>query len=220
LLGHPVLIATNGGSNFWQGNNPETIDYLRDGYDVQWIPPGELAAFDYRDPEAGRSFLSASFRFLCENPGRIPELLWTKLLTQWSLDITPRRNPSSKIGVASDGAHLVNLSVESAIDTYSSSLFDNAGRGLHRLFWGVSLVFALVGAVATRRQWRRVSLILAVQLGMTAFYVVFHPSTRYRLPGDPLLFFLSAAGLLVVIGAARRWHAAWRDRRKAESCAG
>jgi hypothetical protein len=41
---------------------------------------------------------------------------------------------------------------------------------------------------------------------MTAFYVLFHPSTRYRVPTDPALFLLSAAALV--------WLAAYVARRR------
>jgi len=36
IYGQPVFIALHGGRNFWQGNNPCTLPYLRAGYDTQW----------------------------------------------------------------------------------------------------------------------------------------------------------------------------------------
>jgi hypothetical protein len=52
--------------------------------------------------------------------------------------------------------------------------------------------------VVSLRHWREVSLIWFVQIGMMVVYVLFHPSTRYRVPTDPLLFALSAYALLWV----------------------
>jgi hypothetical protein len=202
VIGHPVLIATNGGPNFWQGNNAETVAFLRAGYDVQWISPGELAGLDSRDPTAGRHFTSAALRYLGSHPGRVPELVWIKLRTQWSLDVTPRRNPATTTEpVALTGSESGDLVAEHAVTAYSAPLFDRLGRTVHRVTWGAALVLAGIGLVARRRDWRELSLILAVEVAMTAFYVVFHPSTRYRLPGDPLLFLLSAAGALAAITA-------------------
>ena len=50
------------------------------------------------------------------------------------------------------------------------------------------------------------SLIWFLELSMTAAYVVFHPATRYRAPGDPVLFLLSAFAVvrLWVWARARR----------------
>ncbi len=208
-LGHPVLVATNGGSNFWQGNNAETVPYLRAGYDVQWISPGPLAGLDSRDPEAGRWFVAAALSFLRAHPERIPGLLWTKLLTQWSLDISPRRNPTSgSEAAAGGGPDLGGIVVEPAVATYSEPLFDRVGRTVHRITWGVALVLACVGFVAARRARLELAPIWIVEAAMTLFYVAFHPSTRYRVPGDPLLFLVSAFGLLAVLGAVRRMRGA------------
>lgn len=205
VVGQPILIATNGGSNFWQGNNADTVAYLRAGYDVQWISPGDLESLDARDPSSNRRFMSAALRYLASHPGRIPELVWTKLRAQWSLGVTPRRNPASTTGTAAlRDAASGDIVAEQAVTAYSEPLFDRLGRTVHRITWGGALILAGIGLAARWRDWRDLSLILAVEVAMTTFYVIFHPSTRYRLPGDPLLFLLSAAGALALGAAARR----------------
>ncbi len=217
-LGQPVLVATNGGANFWQGNNAETVPYLRAGYDVQWIPPGALGALDHRDPESSRRFLAAALRFLRDHPDHIPNLAWTKLLAQWSLDITPWRNPAPGSAAAPVGEpDLSGIVPEAAVAAYSQPLFDRVGRTVHRVTWGAALVLACLGLVASRRGWRDVSLVWVVQASMTLFYVAFHPSTRYRLPGDPLLFLLSAAGLLALVAASGRMAARARRNERVRS---
>jgi hypothetical protein len=52
------------------------------------------------------------------------------------------------------------------------------------------------------RYWREVSLLWFVQISMTLVYVAFHPSTRYRVPTDPLWFPFSAYALVW----AWRWY--------------
>ena len=93
VLGTPVLLTTTSGSNFFQGNNPLTIPYLRAGYDVQWsggsvedMPPGAA--------EADRALFQSALDFLRENPNLIPELLWRKFAAHWSIDVFPYRNPA------------------------------------------------------------------------------------------------------------------------------
>ena len=54
------------------------------------------------------------------------------------------------------------------------------------------------GVALTARRWREISLLWFVQVSMTLTYVIFHPSTRYRAPSDPLLFLFSAYTLVWV----------------------
>jgi hypothetical protein len=217
VLDARVVIATNGGSNFWQGNNALTRPYLAAGYDVQWIPAGALAHLDFRDPAGNGAFFAEGLRYWREHPHEVGGLLWTKLQVHWSLDIAPRRNPASEPGVArglddvradrSGASHevaLTGLAEDDAVSAYSRPLFDRYGRLVHRVYWGGALALALLGLWTTRRAWRAVSLVWMVQINMTLAYVLFHPSTRYRLPSDPLLMLFSAAGFLALLDARRR----------------
>ena len=87
------------------------------------------------------------------------------------------------------------------VDAYSEPLFDRLGRIVHRFYFGGLLALCLVGMGLSVRQWRNVSLLVFTQISMTALYMLFHPSTRYRVPTDPLLFLFSAVALLAVM----RW---------------
>ena len=78
-------------------------------------------------------------------------------------------------------------------------------RGLRRspaFTLGALLILALAGVWLSRWLWREVSLLWFVQLSMTLIYLIFHPSTRYRVPTDPMLFLFSAYALVM---AARYW---------------
>ena len=215
-----VPMTTTSGANFWQGNSEYTIPYFRAGYDVQWTSP-ELETEDLSSREADAERFELAAQFLQENPERIPELIWVKFLVHWSIDIAPRRNPTAGelprleyrgdvLVVAEDeeNLELSGLPQGDPVDAYSEPLFDRLGRQLHRYYYGGLFLLCLTGMVVTRREWRDVSLLWFVQIAMTVLYVAFHPSTRYRVPTDPLLFLFSAAAL---------W-ALWRwcmDRRTA-----
>ena len=187
-------MSTNSGSNLWQGNNAETVATLRAGYDAQWIIGPQLE--EQLDAPARDAALSAlALDWLRANPALVPELWWVKLLTHWSIDVTPLRNPVGD-----------ELPPDDPVNAYSTPLFDQLGRMVHRIYWGGLLLLALAGLALTRQHWREVSLLWLVQLSMTLVYVVYHPSTRYRAPTDPLLFLFSASALL----AAWRW---WSARR-------
>lgn len=206
----PMSVTT--GSNFYQGNNPDVIPFLRVGYDPQWTAPdpGAILAADSNSPEADRERFALGVQFLRENVDLIPELAWTKFLAHWSIDIFPRLNPTvsdvplidyqgeTTITIQPDGAiDVTGVPKGDPVTAYSGSEF-SAGRFVHRYYFGALLVLSVVGWFLTLGQWREVSLLWLVQISMTIAYVIFHPSTRYRAPTDPLLFIFAAAALVWV----------------------
>jgi 4-amino-4-deoxy-L-arabinose transferase-like glycosyltransferase len=213
-----VPMTTTSGANFWQGNSPYTIPYFRAGYDVQWTAP-VLTTPDPNSREADAERFALGLQYLRDNPDQIPTLLWTKFLVYWSIDVTPRLNPvEGKVprldyegNVIPDTDSSGNLSLGGLppgdpVAQYAQPLFDQIGRTVHRYYWGGLLLLGLVGVALTWRQWRDVSLLWFVQISMTLVYVFFHPSTRYRVPTDPLLFIFSAYALV--------WLWAWWQKRR------
>jgi hypothetical protein len=208
-----VAVALNTGDNLYQGANEMTVPLFRAGYDVQWSQPPLQ-----RDPDNwyhnNQLLLEAGINYLRTYPERIPELLWVKFLVYWSIDIAPRYNPlSGQSFVLDDDGRLMVLHRSDSqlqdidtIATYSGGLFDKVGRSVHKLYFGSLLLLAVVGIFLSRYQWRDVSLLWFLQIGMTIMYLIFHPSTRYRVPTDPLLFAFSAYALLRFID--------WLLRRK------
>lgn len=212
-----VPMSVTSGSNFWQGNSEYTVPYLQAGYDVQWTSP-TLTTADKDSPEADRERMTLALEYLSSHVSEIPELLWTKFLVHWSIDIAPRYNPKAgeqphlegqpdvQVGVGSDGAlSLSGLPPGDPVDAYSTPLFDQIGRAIHRVYFGALMALAGVGFLLSLRTWRDVSLLWFVQIAITAVYMLFHPSTRYRVPSDPLLFVLSALAMVMI--------AAWIGRR-------
>lgn len=203
-----VPMTTTSGANFWQGNSQYTIPYFRAGYDVQWTSP-ELTTEDPYSREADAERFALALQWLRENPDKIPELLWVKFLVHWSIDIAPRLNPvegelprldyEGNV-IAEEGEsgelELGGLPPGDPVGAYSTPLFDQIGRTIHRFYWGGLLLLGLVGVGLSLRQWRDVSLLWFVQISMTLVYLVFHPSTRYRVPTDPMWFLFSAYALV------------------------
>lgn len=207
VYGTFVPVSITGGSNFYQGNNPDVIPYLTAGYDVQWTGP-EHQQQPPDTPAGDAERVQLALDWLRANPGVIPELMWVKFLTHWSIDIFPRLNPtagevplSEYQGEAEQGTDeagdltLGDLPQGDPVTVYNDAQFD-AARVIHSFYFGGLLALALLGVALTFRRWRDVSLLWFVQISMTLIYVVFHPSTRYRVPSDPLLFLFSAFALV------------------------
>jgi 4-amino-4-deoxy-L-arabinose transferase-like glycosyltransferase len=209
-----VPTSITGGSNFYQGNNPDVIPFLQAGYDVQWTGPDKQIEAPSA-PVGDNENMQLALDWLRANPGVIPDLLWTKFVTYWSIDIFPRINPTAgeaprlnyqgdaQINTDAQGnPTLGDLPPDDPVSLYNDSEF-GAARVIHRFYFGGLLVLALVGVVLSVKLWREVALLWFVQISMTIIYVVFHPSTRYRVPTDPLLFLFSAYTLVVL--SQRLW---------------
>lgn len=197
-----VPMTTTSGANLWQGNSEWTIPVFKAGYDVQWTAPDTVAPRDTREADAERFALS--MQFWRENPDKLPELFWVKFLIHWSVDIAPRYNPqpNEAFQINDDGElEIVRADgsiagVTDANTSYDSGLLNTVGRPVHIVYFGGLLLLAILGTLLSIRIWREASLLWLVQISMTLVYVLFHSSTRYRAPSDPLLFLLSAYALV------------------------
>lgn len=210
-----VNIGTHMGMNFWFGNSEYVIPFFRAGYHTQWATP-QMPDHPLNQLEADRYLFNLGLSYLREHPEQIPELMLVKLWAYWTIEVFPTRNPigddsapaspSLTVSVNDQGQmEITGVAGDDALIAYSSSLFDQVGRAVHRVYFGGLLALALVGVALTRRQWRTVSLLWLVQIVMTAAYVIFSgPTTRYRVPTDPLLFLFSAATLAAAWSALRR----------------
>jgi 4-amino-4-deoxy-L-arabinose transferase-like glycosyltransferase len=215
-----VPMTTTSGANFWQGNSRYTVPVFRAGYDVQWTTPTpDMKTVDLYSREADAERFALGFQYLRDHPDKIPELLWTKFLIYWSIDVAPRLNPKPGERLELDDAgnliilrvdengQLLTYGANDPIIQYSTPLFDQLGRVIHLVYWGGLFLLGLVGIVLSLRYWRDVSLLWFVQISMMLVYVFFHPSTRYRAPTDPLWFLFSAYAILWFW----QW---WRTRRE------
>ena len=213
VFGAFVPMTTTSGANLWQGNSEWTVPVFRAGYDVQWTAPDVQAPRESREADAER--FAQALDYWRSNPQGLPELFWVKFLVHWSIDIAPRFNPQEgeQWQLSPDG-QLIIVQAEASIDgvtsanaAYNQGLLDTLGRPVHLLYYGVLFALACLGFVLSWRDWRDASLLWAVQFSMTFIYVLFHPSTRYRAPSDPLLFVLSAYALVTLLS----W---WQTRHK------
>ncbi|MCY4009501.1 MAG: glycosyltransferase family 39 protein [Anaerolineaceae bacterium] len=204
LYQRTVFVSVNAGMNFLHGNNPCTLDFLQRGYSPQWSLPDEY----YDAVESGNAaakdalMFQEGIDFLRVNPQVIPTLYWAKFRAHWSGDLFPSQNPPG----TADSIYLESICTPAEYEAQTVQeadpvrLYDEAPeaglfRTIHRWYFGPLLLLAIWGLWLSRREWRRVSILWAVQISMTIVYVVFHPATRYRAPTDPLLFVFSAVAL-------------------------
>ncbi|MCY4060782.1 MAG: glycosyltransferase family 39 protein [Chloroflexi bacterium] len=215
IYGGFVPIALNSGENIYQGNNAHAAAIFRAGYDVQWLTP-PIDTPPVEEPLRRNAFFAeAGWRFLRENPLEALDLMLVKLLVYWNPQVTPLNNlrQGEKLGVDDTGAVVIvsgegsQMGVTAANAAYQEEgLFNVVGRNAHLFSFGGLWLLAIAGAWLSRREWRTLTLLYFVQISQTLMYLLFHPSTRYRSPTDPLLFVFSAYAAL----SLARW---WRGRQ-------
>lgn len=202
LHGQLVLISTNDGSNLHQGNNSLAADYLARGWDVQWLglegmPEGlnelEQAAW-HRDQ---------ALRWLRENPAAWPRHFGQKLLTLWNPQITPYSVPP--LEATSEAAF-----VDEAVYLYETPAFQLA-RTVHAIYYTPLLLLGIAGLALAARGREAIGPLVAVLLAITLAYLIFHPSTRYRMPADPAVFLFSGYALTRLAMVWRESKASSRD---------
>jgi 4-amino-4-deoxy-L-arabinose transferase-like glycosyltransferase len=209
-----VPMTTTSGANFWQGNSKWVIPIFQAGYDVQWTAPDDESLDDMPVHEADALRFEMAWDYLRSNTDILPVLFWTKFTVHWNIAITPLHNPQfgERMEISESGELLIlpdagNIEgVTEANVSYDSGLMNTVGRPVHMLYFGGLLALAILGVILSLGQWREVSLLWFVQIAMTFVYMIFHPSTRYRAPSDPLLFAFSAYALVWI------WNK-WREKR-------
>jgi 4-amino-4-deoxy-L-arabinose transferase-like glycosyltransferase len=193
LHGEIVFISTNGGSNLHQGNNPCVVDYLRQGWDAQWVDCLATAPAGLGEPALDRWHREQALAYLWATPEAWPRLFGTKLWALWNPSLMPSRLPPGAAGS------------DDPVSLYNTPPFQ-AARNVHLLYFGSMLILGLIGIGMAWRARLPIEPLLAVLVAITLVYVIFHPSTRYRSPADPFLFIFSAVAVVRLWGWMRdRW---------------
>ncbi len=174
-----VLVSTNDGSNLHQGNNACVDDYLARGWDAQWVdcigtPPAGL-----NEVQTANWHRDEAIRYLRDHPGDWPRLFGIKFAVLWSPAIMPYDVPANA------------EREDDAVLQYNTTSFQLA-RIVHLIYFTPLLILGLIGLILAWKNHLLVGPLIAVLVAITAAYLVFHPSTRYRSPADPFLFILAA----------------------------
>lgn len=179
--GHFVLIATNGGVNFFIGNNPESngmtavVPGTRKGWESGFEDTHKIAehAVGHQLPEALVSsyWYHRAFEWIASNPKAWLRLMIHKFRLYWS---------PHEIGNNQAIRPIANMSLMM--------------RLLGWVGFPLLCVLALPGLVVARgRQW---GLLLIFVLTSMLTTILFFCNARYRLPVVPILILLAGAGIV------------------------
>lgn len=202
-FGQPILISTNGGYNFWQGNQP-----YADGDDTYWsqVPKDDP---EYQTMQNGDEFTKNregyryAFAYLEAHPGQFFALAPTKAFLLYSTD-------TSGVEEALPGA------LPQAPPLVSQWFYAHWERTLSLAFryYEAVVVLACVTAAASLvfAQARRGSVLVVASLPLflTLFQVAFYAKDRFHLPVLPSFALLAGYGLAVAFSYGYRAARSWR----------
>jgi 4-amino-4-deoxy-L-arabinose transferase-like glycosyltransferase len=193
-FGQPILIATNGGYNFWQTNHR-----FADGNDTFWsvVPMDDP---EYQTMRNGDEFTknSAGYRYaiayLEAHPLHLVTMLPTKLFWLWHTDTSgfyegvfdaPMAGPSA----VADWIRAHAERVESLTFRYYEALMVLAVLG--------------VGITLLRRQARWVWPLVSMPLMLCLFHMFFHAKDRFHIPVDGVIALFAAIALVEAASLVR-----------------
>jgi 4-amino-4-deoxy-L-arabinose transferase-like glycosyltransferase len=190
LSNHWVLVSTNGGLNFYIGNNERYFDTLAVRPGVHWVEladelPARSAGVVGEVPRS-RWFLDQGLQFWTAHPAQALGLYLRKLCLYFHGAEIPR---DSDLYDLRSGSRVLRALI--------------GPRG----FWfpdGLLMPLALVGVVTSIRDRARLVwplLFVALQAAVVALFFV---SARYRVPALPMLVLFAVLGARAIFRAAPR----------------
>lgn len=184
LLFHSFIpISTNGGFNFYMGNNPQATGEYNSDIDtkIKWpFPlssetPEELLSLEV---EAAKTGYKKGINFIIQNPAHFFQLALKKFAVLW-------RPP-----------------------TYNLNLRENFNETIFRILWLISYLVLLILAfpgmwISLKKFGREWTLFHLLIFSVTGVHMLVFSATRYRLPLIPLLMIFAA---LTIDSARTRRH--------------
>jgi hypothetical protein len=197
-FGEVILIATNGGYNFWQTNQP-----YADGNDTFWpfvpMDDPEYQTMRYGDEfTKNREGYRYAIAYLEANPTHIVSMAPTKLFWLYHTDTSgfyeglldaPMERPSAVASWVNQHERFV----EAATFRY------------YELLMALAVGAAVVLIVRSRPAW--IWPLLALPLLLTFFHLFFHAKDRFHIPLDGVIAVFAAVAVVELTRLAYRWAA-------------
>ncbi|WP_165074562.1 glycosyltransferase family 39 protein [Paludisphaera rhizosphaerae] len=173
-FGYPVLISTNGGANFWMGNNPES--------DGGYMPLPKWAEDISNEAEADRALKRAAWRFIMENPRVFFLGLFRKAFSTYSRE---------SIGVAWN---------EDGLKQVFGAWILTPMKLVSALYFAGAMLAAFAGAYLARRGRSFLAWATLPPVMLWAFFAAIHivivGGDRYHYPSLPMIASLAGLGLV------------------------
>jgi 4-amino-4-deoxy-L-arabinose transferase-like glycosyltransferase len=199
-FGEVITIATNGGYNFWQTNQP-----YADGNDTFWpfvpMDDPEYQTMRYGDEfTRNREGYRYAIAFLEAHPDHIIRMLPTKLFWLYHTDTSGFY----------EGALDAPMEYPSVVANWFKNN-EHIGEAFTFRYYEALMVLGVLGLafVLLRRSSSRWALtLISLPLLLTFFHLFFHAKDRFHIPLDGIVAIFAAVALVQAAVFATRWFSA------------
>jgi tetratricopeptide (TPR) repeat protein len=179
ISGDFVLTSSNGGINFWIGNNEQAdgtflvpADMRADLYGGSKLAAEQALGHSLSPSEVSSYWFDKGLEFVKAHPGRDLKLLGRKLLLFWNAYEIPNH--------------------------YDLNYFRTVSKTLRfdPFVFGWVIPFGFLGIYASRKSWRKHLLLYLFAGAYLVSLLPFFVTSRYRLPVVPVMIIFCASGVL------------------------
>lgn len=179
IAGDFVLTSSNGGINFWIGNNEQAdgtflvpADMRADLYGGSKVAAEQALGHELAPSEVSDYWFGKGMEFVRAHPGQSVKLLGRKLLLFWNAYEIPNH--------------------------YDLNYFRTVSKTLRfdPFVFSWVIPFGFLGIYASRRNWRKYLLLYLFAGTYLVSLMPFFVTSRYRLPVVPVMIIFCAAGVL------------------------
>ena len=200
IHGRLILVSTNSGATFWNGNSPFSTG------------TGHLVYTKRVDEYLGRPHDPSQPPVVQLQPYPLPADLQVQVATISEIELDRRQFQAGLAFIRQQPKEWLTLMGQKAIGFLwfrrdIGALYDASWTAYYKPFYVILLILTIAGLVVSTRYWRRYSLLYLLFVFYTAIHVAYNVQTRYRWEIEP--FFLIFAALCVVevfdrLSAARK----------------
>lgn len=185
IQGEWLLTSTNGGLNFWIGNNAKSTGEFV--FPTSIDKDTVLSVANWPESARDRFFYSRGLEFIRSSPAQSLELFGRKLL--FYLFFRPNI-----------GSNYQQTQLQIGLAAW-----------FFVLSWLALLPFALVGVLNLGRQWRKHVWLMIIFVGQVAISVLYFVGTRFRTPMDGFAMIWAVMGLSILVS---KWKTARSRKRR------
>jgi len=169
-----MVLSTNGGLNFWIGNNPKaTGEYI---FPTELNQDLVLSTIHLSEVDRDRFFYTQGIKFIQEHPRQFIHLAGRKLLYFF----------------------FFRPNIGNSYEAAKYRLFDLV-RWLFIASWLVFIPYAIVGIFSLGKQWREHSLLFVILLSQAVVSMIYFSGTRFRTPIDGLVIIWAVFGITAMV---------------------
>ena len=206
IHGRLILVSTNSGATFWNGNSPFSTG------------TGHLVDTEKVDEYLGRPHDPSQPPVVQMHPYPLPPDLQVQVATISEIELGRRQFQAGLAFIRQQPKAWLALMAQKAVGFLwfrrdIGALYDASWTTYYKPLYAALLILTVAGLAISARYWRRYSLLYLLFVFYTAIHVAYNVQTRYRWEIEP--FFLIFAALCVVEVFDRLSTA--RKRRKAIS---